>query len=349
LSNPNGVAVDGAGNLYITDGGNNAVKELPRAFVDPTAKWESGVAGSDMLPPVLPATANLRAPCAPTSDQPWLTITGITNGVVSFAFSANTGSTIRMANITLLGQPIAITQSAPPVAITSQPTNLTVCAGSAAVFATTAVGTNLVYQWQVSQDGGTTFTNISATATNASYTNMAPTLADNGNQYQVVVSGEGGSATSTPPAVLTVNAPATASAGANQTICAGSSTAGLGGNVGGGATGGTWSSSGTGSFAPNPAALSAAYIPSASDIAAGTVTLTLTTMGQLSPCGPATAQVVVTINPAAAAIAGPNQTICAGSATTGLGGTVGGGATGGTWTSSGSGNFAPNETALRRW
>ena len=97
--------------------------------------------------------------------------------------------------------------------------------------------------------------------------------------------------------MLTVNPTATASAGATQTICAGSATAGLGGTVGGGATGGIWSSSGTGSFAPNATALNATYSPSAADITAGTVTLTLSTTGQLSPCGPATAQVVVTIKP----------------------------------------------------
>jgi hypothetical protein len=61
---------------------------------------------------------NLRAPFAPTSDQAWLTITGITNGVVGFAFTANTGSTPRTGHITLLGQPVAITQPAaltPPI------------------------------------------------------------------------------------------------------------------------------------------------------------------------------------------------------------------------------------------
>ncbi len=61
------------------------------------------------LPVVLPATDNLLAPFAPTSDQPWLTITGITNGVVSFSFTANTGPS-RTAHITLLGQTIPVTQ-----------------------------------------------------------------------------------------------------------------------------------------------------------------------------------------------------------------------------------------------
>ena len=84
LNSPYGVAVDGAGNVYIADTYNAAIKELPYAFVDPTAKSETAAAGSDVLPEVLPATENLLTPFAPSSDQPWLTITGITNGVVSF-------------------------------------------------------------------------------------------------------------------------------------------------------------------------------------------------------------------------------------------------------------------------
>jgi DNA-binding beta-propeller fold protein YncE len=70
LNYPFGVAVDGVGNVYIADLFNNAIKELPYAFADPTAKSESAAAGSDVLPVVLPATTDLLAPFAPTSDQP---------------------------------------------------------------------------------------------------------------------------------------------------------------------------------------------------------------------------------------------------------------------------------------
>ncbi len=64
----------------------------------------------------------------------------------------------------------------------------------------------MTYQWQVSGDGGVTFINTSATDTNASYTNLVTTLADNTNQYQVIVGSSGCSLTST-QAVLTVLPP----------------------------------------------------------------------------------------------------------------------------------------------
>jgi len=111
LNFPRGVALDGAGNVYISDTGNNAIKELPNAFVDQTPKLESLAAGSDALPAVVPADANLLAPFTPTSDQSWLTITGITNGVVNFAFTATPSN--RTGYINLLGQPIPITQGGP--------------------------------------------------------------------------------------------------------------------------------------------------------------------------------------------------------------------------------------------
>jgi DNA-binding beta-propeller fold protein YncE len=110
LSLPVSVAVDRAGNVYIADSWNNAFKELPRAFVDTAAMTEGADAGSDVLPSVLPASENLLAPFAPTSSQSWLTISGTANGVVSFAFTDNSGPS-RTAQITVLGVNIAITQA----------------------------------------------------------------------------------------------------------------------------------------------------------------------------------------------------------------------------------------------
>jgi sugar lactone lactonase YvrE len=119
LSNPAGICVDDARNLYVVDGAfNGAAHELPRAFVNTATRVENSAAGTDSLPTVLPATANLSPPFAPTSsDTSWLNITGVANGVVTISFTANPGVT-RTANITVLGQSVPVTQQTtitPPV------------------------------------------------------------------------------------------------------------------------------------------------------------------------------------------------------------------------------------------
>lgn len=114
------------------------------------------------------------------------------------------------------------------VTITTQPVNQTTCEGSAAAFTAAGSGTGLTYQWQLSTDGGTTYTNI-AGATNASYTTAATTLSMNGYRYRCVIS-NGVCATPgiTNGAVLTVNqlaaittqpAAVTICSGGNTTLC----------------------------------------------------------------------------------------------------------------------------------
>ena len=102
-------AVDGSGNVYIVTGGQDTMQELPRAFASTAAITESASAGSGSLSTVLPATAPLTGLFAPTSNASWLTVGSVSGGVVNFSFTANTG-TARTADITLLGQQIAVTQ-----------------------------------------------------------------------------------------------------------------------------------------------------------------------------------------------------------------------------------------------
>lgn len=101
-------------------------------------------------------------------------------------------------------------------AINTQPASATICAGAANTFsvaATTGVGT-LSYQWQVSTDGGTTYTNI-AGATSSSFAQTNIPVGQNGYRFRVIVTAGCGSVTST-AAVLTVNAfPAISFAGSN--------------------------------------------------------------------------------------------------------------------------------------
>jgi RHS repeat-associated protein len=99
-------------------------------------------------------------------------------------------------------------------AITGQPANVTVCAGSGAGFCVTATGSPLNYQWQFNG------TNISgATGSCYTLTNVQPGQA---GSYSVVVSNSCGSVTST-NAILTVNvAPVITGQPTNVTVCAGS-------------------------------------------------------------------------------------------------------------------------------
>ena len=95
---------------------------------------------------------------------------------------------------------------------------------------------------------------------------------------------------------LTVSPKAVANAGADAEVCAGDPDVTLNGSISGAALSGTWSG-GTGTFNPNANTLNATYTPSAAEIAAGSVTLTLTTNDPAGSCGPANDTMTITINP----------------------------------------------------
>jgi hypothetical protein len=141
---------------------------------------------------------------------------------------------------------------------------------------------------------------------------------------------------------ITISPAATVNAGVDQTICS-TSTATLAGNFGGGATSATWTTSGSGTFS-NATSMSAIYTPSAADISAGSVLLTLTSNDPAGPCPIVSDNLTLTINQAATVNAGIDQTICAGGSVS-LAGIIGGGATTAAW-SGGSGTYNPNSTTL---
>jgi hypothetical protein len=89
----------------------------------------------------------------------------------------------------------------------------------------------------------------------------------------------------------------------------------LAGTIAGTATGATYTSSGTGTFAPNATTLNATYTPSAADVTAGTVTLTLTPTGPTTPCTQAAQVVLTLVRPPVATFSYPTGTYCTGAAT----------------------------------
>jgi gliding motility-associated-like protein len=109
--------------------------------------------------------------------------------------------------------------------IVTQPQSQITCAGGAVTFESTVTGLNLSYQWQVSTDGGTSFTKVNgATATSLTLSNTLATM--NGSQYRLVVSGGCGPDVTTNMVTLTVNSlPAITAQPAPVAVCQGSNAA----------------------------------------------------------------------------------------------------------------------------
>ncbi len=143
----------------------------------------------------------------------------------SLTFPAAAGLTyfVRVASYGSAGQQgefhLTITESSVTPQITDQPDSTSVCAGSLATFSVAASGAT-GYQWQVSTNGGASFSNIVG-AVNPTYSFVA-SLANNNWQYRCLVS-SGCAAVLSSPAVLTVTGvpPApTGVAAADGTSCA---------------------------------------------------------------------------------------------------------------------------------
>jgi hypothetical protein len=110
-----------------------------------------------------------------------------------------------------------------------------------------------------------------------------------------------------------VQAP-TVDAGSDQTVCASSPAATLSGSVTGSYTSYQWVG-GTGTFSPNRNTLTATYTPSAAEITAGTVTLTLQANTSLpAPCNIVTDPMTINITPTVFITSPPTAVLCSGQA-----------------------------------
>ncbi|MBS1773592.1 MAG: immunoglobulin domain-containing protein [Bacteroidetes bacterium] len=109
--------------------------------------------------------------------------------------------------------------------VTSQPSNVTICAGANTSFTVGATGTGLTYQWQVNSGAG--YSNLVASAiysnVNTTTLNLTGTPASlNGSTYRCIVSGTCSPQAQTINAILTVNtAPVINSQPLAATVCNG--------------------------------------------------------------------------------------------------------------------------------
>ena len=185
--------------------GGNATISVVAAGTAVTYQWQVSTDGGVTFTNIAGATA------------PTLTLTGVTSGMNNNRYRVIVSNTCP-STVTSNAVVLAVSD---PANITGQPANITVCTGNNASFTVTATGTNITYQWQVSTDAGTTFTNIAgATAATFTLTGVSSTL--NSNQYRVIVFSCSPTGLNSSAATLTVNsAPAITSQPANTNACTG--------------------------------------------------------------------------------------------------------------------------------
>ncbi len=111
--------------------------------------------------------------------------------------------------------------------------------------------------------------------------------------------------------------PATSTTGPDASICSNQNYTIVGATVGGSATSGTWTTSGTGTFNPgNAFGVATSYTPSQSDSTIGSVILTLTTNIPPAPCLASSSSLTLTIRPTPAVIITGQIGLCSAGATT---------------------------------
>ncbi len=213
--------------------------------------------------------------------------------------------------------------------------NQSTCSNNAEVtLSATTNGIPTGGQWS----GGTGSYNPGSGALNTLYNPSAPEIANGSVTLMVTSTGSGNCIEVSDNIVLTFTASPIISAGVNQIKCANNEETVLNASISGGASTGVWSN-GLGTFFTSNTNLGATYTPTATEIANGSVILTLTTTDHnTSGCLAENDQMTISFTPKPTVEAGNNQTVCANNANVSLTGTVTV-ASGGLWYTTGTGTF----------
>ncbi len=126
---------------------------------------------------------------------------------------------------------ITVTGLQPVITSGSLPATATVCANTNQTFTVTTTGTVASYQWQVSTNGGTTYTPLTNTAPYSGVgTNQLTVTANtslNGYRYNVIVTGTCGTPVTSAASILNVTTAPSATFSAIPGVCAGATSATL--------------------------------------------------------------------------------------------------------------------------
>ncbi len=215
LSSFNAGALNGTWNLYVFDAAAGDVGQIAGGYNICFSQPSAPPVGYTWL--WSPAQGLSSTTTNPTAASPMVTTTYQVMG------TAPSGcQTTAQITITVLDRP----------AVTQQPANVTACGGTSVTFTGAGSGANVTYQWQVSTNGGGTWTNITngapySGATTTTLTINPVTFAMNQYRYRLVVSGTCPPAANSNGAILTVIAQPTVTVSPNGTVCGG--VAGIGG------------------------------------------------------------------------------------------------------------------------
>jgi hypothetical protein len=166
------------------------------------------------------------------------TYTTLTPSSIALLVPANAGAGTYNATITVknangcISAPYSFTITVnAPVAISSQPINTVVLPNATANFSVTASGSGLTYQWEESTNNGSTWSpimdgGIYTGATTATLTLTGVDLAQNANQYRVIVNGTAPcSSLTSSVGILTVSSTAINAHPQNEIVCTSNGTA----------------------------------------------------------------------------------------------------------------------------
>lgn len=233
FSSPEGVAVDGAGNVYVADAGNNSIRKiasdgtattLAGSNLNSGSKDGTGInawfaspqgvavdSGGNVY--VADAGNNLLRKITPAGVVTTLGgaagVTGSTDGSGSAAlFNWPSGIAVDNTGIVYVADSFNNTirkgQPSGFPTITTQPGGQTVVPGQSAIFSVAAGSSSaLRYQWQLRTNGSFTWSNLSDSASysgtsTATLTVNAITTAMNGNSFRCVITNADGSVVTMP-------------------------------------------------------------------------------------------------------------------------------------------------------
>ncbi|MBI2968346.1 MAG: PKD domain-containing protein [Bacteroidetes bacterium] len=228
-----------------------------------------------------------------------------------------------------------------PLTLADAGIDLAICADSSYIQLAGVISNAPGGYWTTSGTG--TFLPDSLSLTPVYYFSSSDSAADT---MILKITTAGGCITATDSIIVRIEPIPIASAGSGISVCATIPDGILNGAVNN-ATGGVWSSSGTGAFLPDDSTLTnVTYSPSAADILNGNVLIILTTYGGYSICPAGTDNLSITYTPDSIAVnAGSDITVCREDSVITLNGsmTI---AAGGVWTTTGSGSFVPGDSSV---